>query len=150
MRAARAAVEIKVASAEDAELLRRCFAAFAVLRPHLTEAAFVDGVRRQAREGYRLSYIESDGAVVAAAGYRTAHFLAWGHVLYVDDLTTAPQARRRGYGGALLDWLIDEGRRLGCDELHLDSGYQRHDAHRLYLNRGLQLASHHFSLKLRR
>jgi GNAT superfamily N-acetyltransferase len=145
-----AAHDIRLANADDEALLRRCFRPFAVLRPHLTEETFVRGVRRQVHEGYRLIYIEADGAVAAAAGYRTAHFLAWGHVLYVDDLVCHPQARRRGYAGALLDWLIAEAGRLGCDELHLDSGYQRNDAHRLYLNRGLQLGSHHFALKLAR
>lgn len=57
---------------------------------------------------------------------------AWGHHLYVDDLSTAPEGRRQGHAGALLDWLIEEGRRLGCSQLHLDSGVgaERFDAHR--------------------
>jgi GNAT superfamily N-acetyltransferase len=71
----------------------------------------------------------------------------WGHHLYVDDLSTAPQGRRQGHAGALLDWLIEEGRRLGCGQLHLDSGVgpERFDAHRLYHNHGLAIYSHHFA-----
>jgi hypothetical protein len=40
-----------------------------------------------------------------------------------------------------------EGRRLDCDQLHLDSGVglDRADAHRLYLNPGLAIAAHHFA-----
>ena len=34
--------------------------------------------------------------------------LAWGRFLYVDDLSTLPEARRRGYGMELLEWLRDE------------------------------------------
>jgi GNAT superfamily N-acetyltransferase len=81
------------------------------------------------------------------AGFRAGHSLAWGRHLYVDDLSTLPAARRRGHGRALLDWLVEEGRRLGCDQLHLDSGVglDRADAHRLYLNAGLVIASHHFA-----
>ncbi len=54
---------------------------------------------------------------------------------------------RRGYAGALLDWLIDEGRSLGCTQLHLDSGtgQERFDAHRLYHSHGLAIYSHHFA-----
>jgi GNAT superfamily N-acetyltransferase len=125
------------------------FPAFKVLRPHLIEAEFVSGVRRQQSQGYCLIYVQDSGLVAAAAGYRILEFLAWGKVLYVDDLITLPAKRGAGHAGALMDWMISHGREQGCDELHLDSGYQRHDAHRLYLNRGLQLVCHHFSLKLK-
>ena len=40
--------------------------------------------------------------------------LAWGHYLYVDDLSTVPAARGRGHADLLLAWVVDEGRRLGC------------------------------------
>ena len=65
----------------------------------------------------------------------------------MDDLSTLPQARSHGHGRKLLDWLLDEGKRLGCDQLHLDSGVSldRADAHRLYLSAGLVIASHHFA-----
>src|SRR5579871_4625838 len=125
-----------------------CYQTFKALRPHLIEKEFVSRVRRQQSEGYRLIYVAESKSVVAAAGYRFLEFLAWGRVLYVDDLITHPDKRGAGYGGALMDWLIAHGREKKCDELHLDSGYQRQDAHRLYLNKGLQLGCHHFSMKL--
>jgi GNAT superfamily N-acetyltransferase len=107
----------------------------------------VDEVQR--REGYRLvAAFEEDGSeAVAVAGFRTGHSIAWGYYLYVDDLSTLPAARRRGHGRALLEWLLGEARRLGCDQLHLDSGVglDRADAHRLYLNAGMVIASHHFA-----
>jgi hypothetical protein len=46
--------------------------------------------------------------------------------------------------------LIAEGVRLACDEVHLDTGFSRHDAHRLYLNKGFKLSCHHMSLQLPR
>lgn len=126
------------------------------LRPHVgDEAEFVRRVDEvQRAEGYRLVAVFEDGAddAVAAAGFRLRNMLAWGRVLYVDDLSTLPTARRRGYGRALLDWLAEEARRLDCGELHLDSGVgpTRADAHRLYLNAGLQITSHHFARVLDR
>ncbi|HEY6777614.1 MAG TPA: GNAT family N-acetyltransferase, partial [Thermoleophilaceae bacterium] len=67
--------------------------------------------------------------------------------LYIDDLSTLPEARRRGHARALLDWCLEEARRLGCDQLHLDSGVEpeREDAHRLYFNAGLRITSYHFA-----
>jgi GNAT superfamily N-acetyltransferase len=127
------------------------FEAMRALRTDLADersfARQVDEVQRP--EGYRLlgAFEQDDAPAVAAAGFRTAHSLSWGHHLYVDDLSTHPDARRRGHGRALLDWLTKEAKRLDCDQLHLDSGVglDRTDAHRLYLNSGLVISSHHFA-----
>lgn len=80
------------------------------------------------------------------AGFRFAEFLAWGKVLYIDDLTTLSGETSQGFAGALLAWLIEHARVHGCQGVHLDSGYHRHHAHRIYLNKGFQLSSRHFSL----
>jgi GNAT superfamily N-acetyltransferase len=126
------------------------FRAMLALRENLgDQEAFVHAVDEVQRpEGYRLvgAFDEGEPEAVAVAGFRTCHSIAWGHYLYVDDLSTVPDARRRGHGRALLDWLLEEGRRLDCGQLHLDSGVglDRGDAHRLYLNAGMVIAAHHF------
>jgi ribosomal protein S18 acetylase RimI-like enzyme len=123
------------------------------LRPHVdSEEKFVglvDGTQRG--EGYRLFGAFAPGgdqsAALAVAGFRVVNTLAWGHALYVDDLSTHPEGRRRGYAGALMDRLAAEAAQLGCEQLHLDSGVgvDRQDAHRLYFNHGLRIVSHHFA-----
>jgi GNAT superfamily N-acetyltransferase len=129
----------------------RAFAAMQALRTDLAdEQAFVRQVEEiQRAEGYRLvaAFEEGEDSACAVAGFRTGHSLAWGHFLYVDDLSTLPDARQRGYGRQLLDWLVEEAGRLGCEQVHLDSGvgFDRADAHRLYLNAGLVIAAHHFA-----
>jgi len=124
------------------------------LRTHYDdEREFVDRVDRiQRAEGYRLAGAFEDGRCMAVAGFRELHTLAWGHVIYVDDLSTHPDARRRGYGRALLEWIAAEAERLGCDQVHLDSGVEanRLDAHRLYLNTGMRITSFHFAKPARR
>lgn len=107
---------------------------------------------RQRPQGYRLvaAFEGGEPEADAVAGFRVADGLAWGRYLYVDDLSTRPAARRRGLAAGLLDWLLQEARRLGCDQLHLDSGIglDRADAHRLYLNSGLVISAHHFARDL--
>lgn len=121
---------------------------------HGDEAEFVRRVDEiQRPEGYRLVGAFEEAAperCLAVAGLRELHNLAWGHVIYVDDLSTHPDGRRRGYGRALLEWCAEEARRLGCDALHLDSGVEanRLDAHRLYLNTGMRITSYHFARPL--
>lgn len=124
------------------------------LRPMIgLEEAFVERANRlQRREGYRLvaSFAVGEQQAAAVAGFRMGHFLAWGHVLYCDDLSSRAAFRRQGHAGALLDWLVDEARRLGCEQFHLDSGVgpDRQDAHRLYMNKQMRITGHHFSLPL--
>jgi GNAT superfamily N-acetyltransferase len=128
------------------EEIQRCYPVMRELRPHLQEPLFADQIFQQMREGYRLACLEVSGEVKALAGFRILTFLAWGKVLYIDDLVTNPTARRNGYAGKLLKWLISQAKIAGCDQLHLDSGHQRHDAHRLYLNHQMKIIAHHFSL----
>jgi GNAT superfamily N-acetyltransferase len=131
------------------------FPAMQALRPHFAdEAAFVERVDDvQRAEGYRIVGVFEDtpAHALAVAGFRVGHMLAWGRFLYVDDLSTLPEARRRGYGRQLLDWVGGEAERLGCEQLHLDSGVgpDRIDAHRLYFNAGLAISSFHFVRRLR-
>ena len=137
----------------------RAWPAMRELRSH--HAGEADFVRRvdevQRPQGYRLAGVfepapagQAEGPAAAVAGFRVLETLAWGRVLYVDDLSTLPAGRRRGHARALLDWLAEEAGRLGCAQLHLDSGVgpDRVDAHRLYFNAGLRISSHHFARSL--
>jgi GNAT superfamily N-acetyltransferase len=138
-----------IQKATTAEQIRSCHKVMRQLRPHLAEEkAFVEQVQRQLAEGYHLVYFQEGGEIKALAGFRFLEFLAWGRVLYIDDLITDLETRRNGYGGKLLKWVIEQAKKAKCDQVHLDSGPQRHDAHRLYLNHGFKLSAHHFALDL--
>jgi predicted GNAT family N-acyltransferase len=63
---------------------------------------------------------------------------------------TNGETRKSGYGGRLLKWTIEQAKLAQCDQVHLDSGPQRHDAHRLYLNHGFRIIGSHFALELSR
>lgn len=126
----------------DAEI-EACYPAFHALRPHLTREAFLAQVRRQQAHGYQIIAVQHDGNVASAAGFRITEFLAWGKVLYLDDLTTLPEARGQGYASHLLEWLSSHAKDQGCAAIHLDTGYARHAAHKVYLKHGFELNCHH-------
>ena len=124
------------------------------LRPRWETAqalvTFIDGALRPA--GYRIVGV-FDGRgphAVAVAGFREASSLAWGHYLYVDDVSTIGTERRSGHGERLIGWLAEEARRIDCEGLHLDSGTaaDRAPAHRLYMRNGLRISAHHFEREL--
>ncbi len=140
--------DVRIAHEEDE--VRRCWPAFQELRPHIrSEEEFLERWRAQTREGYQIAYIEEGGRVPAAAGYRLMTTMAWGRIVYLDDLVAMETSRGTGLGTALLQWLQDETRRLGCDALHLDTGYQRHLAHKAYLRNGFLMDCMHLAWKVR-
>ncbi len=138
-----------IAVAQTSEQVRRCFPVVRELRTHFDDAdKFVERVGRQQKDGYQLAYLEADGEIRAAAGYRFLETLFSGRVLYVDDLVTRAQDRSRGFGAQLFDWLVEQARAQSCDNLELDSGVQRFDAHRFYLTKRMNISSYHFRIKL--
>jgi GNAT superfamily N-acetyltransferase len=139
----------RIAIAESVGDIRRCFPVMRELRTHITdEENFVERVQRQRKQGYHLAFVESEHEVRAVAGYRFLESLFSGKNLYVDDLVTRDSDRSRGFGGELLDWLIEQAREKGCENLELDSGVQRFDAHRFYFSKRMSISSYHFRIKI--
>ncbi len=139
-------MQIKLAKT-DQDILK-CQSVLLELRPHLALDTYLETVQSMLSEGYELAFIEENGQAVAAIGFRYLQFLFNGKHYYIDDLSTMPEARGKGYGGALLDFVAELGRSKGFATITLDSGHHRFDAHRLYLNKGFTISSHHFTKKL--
>ncbi len=128
---------------------KKCFKAFLELRPHLKdEESFTAQILSQQKEGYQIIAVEHDHEIAACLGYRIITTLARGKILYIDDFVTRESFRGRGYGSNLLRHAIATAKEAKCDEIHLDTGYQRHKAHKTYLDHGFQLHCHHLSLIL--
>jgi len=134
-------VKIKIATQQEVDKL---IPVMIELRPHRT----VDEIRAmlvdQMNNGFQVVYVGDDEQAFAVAGFRTLEMLFSGKTLYVDDLVTHSMHRKNGYAGMLMKWLIEFAKNNNYDHFSLDSGHQRKDAHRLYLNHGLDITAHHF------
>jgi len=140
----------RIAIAQKADEVRRCFPVMHELRTHIENAEeFVDRVKRQQKQGYFLAFLAAEDEIRAVAGYRYLESLFSGKFLYVDDLVTRAADRSRGFGGQLLDWLVEEARNHHCEQVELDSGVQRFDAHRFYFAKRMKISSYHFAINLK-
>ena len=133
--------------------LGRCLPALLTLRLHLPpETALAILQEQQANEHFSVAFVDLENGADAPAviTYRLMTLLFSGKTCYIDDLGTQPEARGNGYAGALLDFVKEQAKQAGCVTLSLDSGHspERNDAHRLYLNKGFRISSHHFSMNL--
>ncbi|WJJ14595.1 GNAT family N-acetyltransferase (plasmid) [Prescottella equi] len=116
------------------------------LRPHLTRELLAQVLREGAPQGLRFTAVVENGRCVAVAGWRIIVGTSAIRKLHVDDLSTTASERSRGHGATLLSSLVQRARDLGCQILDLDSGVQRHDAHRFYLRERMDIRAHHFTL----
>jgi GNAT superfamily N-acetyltransferase len=139
----------QIRRATSDEDIRRCFPVLQQLRPALDAAALVPQVRRMERRGFELAFVESESIVRAVAGYRIVELLRTGPMLIIDDLVTDAAGRSAGHGRALFEWLCAEARAQGCSVVELDSGVQRHEAHRFYFRERMHVLGYHLSLDLR-
>ena len=88
------------------------------------------------------------GGCVGVCGWRIIANTSAGRKLHVDDLVTDDSARSRGIGAALLAHAEQLAVRHRCTLLDLDSGVQRHAAHRFYLRERMDIVSFHFAKRL--
>jgi GNAT superfamily N-acetyltransferase len=139
-------MEVKIATLQDVDKL---IFTLLELRPHRTAEELRTMLIGQMNEGFQVVFIGSENMAFAVAGFRTLDMLFSGKTLYVDDLVTHSAHRKNGYAGMLLKWMIQYAKDNGYDHFSLDSGHQRKDAHRLYLNHGLEITGHHFGRDLK-
>jgi GNAT superfamily N-acetyltransferase len=123
-----------------------CFPILLQLRPNLQQETFLAQVRQQQQQGYQLAFLELENQLVAVAGFHISECFAWGKFLYVYDLVVRESDRSQGSGQQMFAWLTEFAKTQGCQQLHLDSGVQRFDAHRFYMQQRMAITSHHFAL----
>ncbi len=135
--------------AETAREIRKCFAVMAELRPHFTtEDNFFNQLKRQSENyNFKLVYLE-ETRVKAVAGIRIGEWLGGGKYLEIEDLVATENDRSKGYGGELFDWIFNYAKRENCNQIKLVSHVKRFAAHKFYLNKGMIIEAHYFSLAL--
>ncbi len=135
-------MEVNLAVAD--EDIWKCFLVLQALRPHLEKETYLQRIRSQQAQGYQLAFVGDSSTAFSAMGFRIMEMLYCGKFIYIDDLSTLPECRGKGYAGRLLDWVVQLAKEQGIGQIHLDSGHHRHTAHRLYLNKQFNIISHHF------
>ena len=134
--------------ATDADI-EACLPVLRQLRPTLNAEGIGAYLRRLTAGGASFVAARRDGRIVAVAGFRVLERIARDkQVFFVTDLVTDASQRSAGVGKALLAWLADEGRRLGCDEIALDTNLHRQGAQDFYLRERFAITAFHFTRRL--
>lgn len=137
----------------DTEILS-LYPIFLELRPFLkSESQYLKMVRNLVdNENCHFLYIKdkiegpsnNEPQPVSIITYRIFNSMFDGKQLYVMDLGTISSARKKGYAGILMDYVIEKAKEEKCNVVTLESGYARKDAHRFYLNKRFYMTDHRF------
>jgi len=106
-------------------------------------------MRRVFAGGARMCLAVEGAEVAGVAVYRVYENTFQGRQLYVDDLVSDERRRSTGVGRALLAYLEQKARAAGLENLALDSGTQRQQAHKFYFREGMVVTSFHFGKRLK-
>lgn len=136
---------VHLASEHDIEKL---IPAYRELRPHRTEQDIRAMLPHLFNENFSIIYLGNDQIAWALLGFRIFNCLWSGKTLYIDDLVTLSSHTHKGYAAKLFDWIKNYAKEHQCDHLALNSGFQRREAYRFYLNQGLFVESMHFGRKV--
>ncbi|MNR90901.1 Acetyltransferase (GNAT) family protein [compost metagenome] len=137
--------EVDIKHIESDADLAASFPLMQELRPHLTErAAYLEQIKRQYTQGYRLLAAWRNGDMVGLAGYRTLESTIYSRFVYVDDLVVTSKLQRSGIGELLLQSARQQAAILGCKNFVLDTGLHMALAQRFYFRQGLLARGMHF------
>ena len=137
---------MEIREATTREDITFCKKAILEFRPNLNPDTVIDEIMAMISAGFRLLYIPDEQGTQAAAiaGFRIFTMLRTGTIIYIDDLFTFQANRGKGYASTLLGHIDGIAKAGNIKTVHLDSGYNLHPAHRLYLSQGYVLGAHHF------
>ncbi len=126
----------------EAPLLTQAEPVHRQLRTQLPQA-YAERMAVVFANGGRMAVCIADGQVVCVAVWRLLE-KAEGSRLFVDDLVSDHSTRSKGAGRFMLRWLEEKAHALSCCALALDSGVQRHGAHRFYFREGMNISAYSF------
>ena len=130
----------------DEKLLRSAERVHRQLRPHIGD--YFPRMKEILGAGAEMAVAIEGEEVRGLTVFRILEKTHSGRDLYCDDLVTDEGRRSTGVGHVLMEYMERIARERGCDTFSLDSGTQRHHAHRLYLGSGYVIPALHFSKAL--
>jgi GNAT superfamily N-acetyltransferase len=137
---------------ENEQLLIRAHDIFRQLRPHLPtdQKAYINQIRDVCHTGPARMIIaindDEKKEILGLAVYRVTRNVKYSKHIYCDDLVTNENKRSIGVGRCLINYMKNEGEKLGIQPLILDSGCQRGLAHRFYYRERFIISQFGFSM----
>jgi GNAT superfamily N-acetyltransferase len=113
------------------------------LNPGLTKEVYKERLKEMLDKGYRQVGVFKEEQCIGLSGFWVNTKIYCGKFIEPDNVVVDPEYRSNGIGKMLSDWLLAEGKRLGCKVAVLDAYVQNKDAHRFYFREGYTIVGFH-------
>lgn len=120
------------------------------LHSEFTPEHICESIQAQQQEyNYQLiGNFNPDEELLGVAGFVCRHSLALGNYLLIEDLVIAKSLNSSEAGSKLMRWMRNYAADHDCQQLHINSVVKDYALHKLFLQEGFRISSHHFSFRL--
>ncbi|MBL7825472.1 MAG: GNAT family N-acetyltransferase [Saprospiraceae bacterium] len=118
------------------------------LNDKVTETYLNEMLDDMIQHGYRMAGIWEHGHCLGVSGIWVTTKLYSGKYLEMDNVVVAAEARSRGIGKLLTDFVTNLAREEGCNMMMLDAYLENEKAHLFYEREGFVKKGYHFLKQL--
>lgn len=139
-------MEILVAENDD-EIIS-CFNIMKQLVNSINKKDFLSQVKNKYNMWYKLVFLRMNNKIISIIGIRTYEYFGCGKFLIIDDFVTDKKERGKWYWTKMFQWVKNFAKENQCSQIQLDSNIERYQAHKFYMDMGMKISHHHFSITL--
>lgn len=116
--------------------------------PDLSIEEYKEIIPKRKVEGYRMVGVFDGEKCVCAAGFWVGVRFYCGKFIQLDNMVSMPEARSKGAGKMLVDWIKAVGKTEGCNKIILDTYVENFEAHKFFLREDFLIRGYHLNYNL--
>ncbi|HEV7232506.1 MAG TPA: GNAT family N-acetyltransferase [Bacteroidia bacterium] len=118
------------------------------LNPQLKKEDYARMLHDMLAHGYRQVAVFDGKQCIGVSGFWISTKLYCDKYVELDNVIIDAAYRSKGVGKLMCDWIVEEGKRLGCITALLDAYVENSNGHRFYFREGYVIKGFHFLKKL--
>jgi len=135
---------IKIREIKSEKAMLQQFPLLKQLNPSLEKSDYSKMLPIMIRNGYRMVGAFDKKNCIGLSGFWVNIKIWCGKYIEPDNVVVNQQYRSAGVGKMLMDWVIEEGKKLGCKVSTLDSYVGNDKSHNFYFREGYHIKGFHF------
>ncbi|MCE3255650.1 MAG: hypothetical protein K0R25_1144 [Rickettsiaceae bacterium] len=136
--------QIKVKEIKSLQEMLQQFPLLKQLNPKLKKKDYEQMLKAMTKNGYRMIGAFDRENCVGLSGVWVNTKIWCGKYIEPDNVVVDKNYRSKGVGKLLIDWIIEEGKNLGCKTSTLDSYVANSKSHSFYFREGYVVNGFHF------